>query len=157
TPLSKSLIKAAERLLARRRARTPLQIAAAAALLRTTGLEGKAAAGVVRALIARCGRGRSLDRLRQLAEQVGPSAAVRDCFQAIEDRIEISCPRCHVSLKRPQMARHLWFEHQLLLDGRQALRPWPAIKEWIKAYRRGGNAELLVRCRMLGQQLDPER
>jgi hypothetical protein len=155
-PLSSQLVVAVQPLLARKRAPKELQIATASALLRTTGLEGPDASRVVGSLIAKCSRSRALDRLRRLEEQVGACAAVRAFFTAIEDEMEMVCPRCQIGMKRPDMARHLWFEHELILDGQRIHPPWRAIREWIKSYRRRGNAELLVRCRTLGQHLDPD-
>jgi hypothetical protein len=156
-PLPAELVIALQRHLTRKRAPKEIQISAAAALLRTTGPEGPAAAGVVGALISRCSRSRALERLRLLEEQTGSCAALREQFAAIENQMEMICPNCQVCLKRPEMARHLFLEHQLILDGQHVHTPWRAIKNWIKAYRRGGNAELLVRCRMLGQHLDPDQ
>jgi hypothetical protein len=156
-PLPPTLLTAMESLLQRKRAPKELQIAAAAALLRSTDLDGTEASAVVGALIRRSSRSRALERLRQLEEQIGPAGALREHFTAIENEMEMICPRCQTALKRPEMARHLWSEHRLVLDGRRAQPPWRAIKEWIKAYRRGGNAELLVRCRTLGQHLHPEQ
>ena len=155
-PLTSQLVAAVQPLLARKRAPKEQQIAAAIALLHTTGLEGSDASRVVGSLIANCSRSRALDRLRTLEEQVGACAVVREFFASIENEMEMVCPRCQISLKRPDMARHLWFEHELILDGQHIHSPWRAIREWIKSYRRRGNAELLVRCRMLGQHLDPD-
>src|SRR5262249_2241418 len=58
-PLSTELIKDVRPLLARKRAPRPAQIAAAAALLRTTGNEGPEAKKIVNALISRCGKARA--------------------------------------------------------------------------------------------------
>jgi hypothetical protein len=53
------------------------------------------------------------------------------------------------------MAPHLWLEHQLLLQGKQARKPWPVLEEWAVSAARDGNRRLLSLCRTLGAQLDP--
>jgi hypothetical protein len=131
-------------------------MAAAAALLRTTGKEGTAAREVINALVARRGKARSVDRLNQLEKQVGSCPLISERRVQLENRIRMRCPRCKVQLRRPQMAEHLWSEHSLLLDGRRVLEPWRLVKDWIAAYRREANPALLARCRTLGQHLDPE-
>jgi hypothetical protein len=156
TPLPRPLVRALRPLLARKRAPGELQITAAAALMRTTGTEGHAAENIVNALLQRCGKNRAADRLRQLEEQIGPSTLLTERCTEIENQIRMSCPRCQVQLRRPDMALHLWTEHELLLDGRRVRTPWRMIKDWVKSYRRTGKAELLAQCRALGQHLDPE-
>jgi hypothetical protein len=155
-PLSTNLVRATRPLLLRKRAPGRAQVAAAAALLFTTGKEGRAASKVVAALIARCHKRRALDRLLRLERQVGVAPAITERATEIENQIHLRCPRCKNELARPEMARHLWLEHALVLDGRRVRKPWRMIKDWIKDYKAGGNAELLVRCRTLGTYLDPE-
>src|SRR5207245_104339 len=116
-------------------------------LLRTTGREGPDAVKVVNALVSRLGKSRALERLALLQQRVGPCQVIMERSTDIENRIRMSCPRCRVELPRAEMARHLWTEHQLLLDGRRVRGPWRMIKAWLKDYRRHGDAELLVRCR----------
>jgi hypothetical protein len=155
-PYSRPLIRAIRPLLARKRAPQEVQLAVAAAFLRGTGKEGKPALKILNALITRCSKARAVERLRLLEERTGPSAVLTQRCLEIENRIRMSCPRCRVQLRRPDMTQHLWSQHRLLLDGRRARHPWRLIKEWLKAYRRRGNAELLMRCRTLGEYLDPE-
>lgn len=155
-PLSGDLVEALRPLLTAKRAPEELQIAAAAALLRTTGREGPAAVQVVNALVARGGKSRSVDRLNQLEEQAGPCPLIAERRAQIESRIRMRCPRCGVQLRRRQMSEHLWSEHALLLDGRRVREPWRLVDDWIAAYRQQGNTDLLVRCRALGQHLDHE-
>ena len=143
-------------LLTRKRAPAKLQIAAAAALLHTTGKEGTGAQHVVKALVARSGKARAVDRLNQLEKQTGPSSLISERRAHLENRIRMRCPRCKVQLRRPQMAEHLWSEHSLLLDGRRVREPWRLIEDWIAAYHRQENPGLLARCRTLAQHLDPE-
>jgi hypothetical protein len=155
TPLPLDLVAALKPLLARKRAPGELQIAAAAALLKTTGKDEPAASAILDALLARCGKGRSVERLRQLDLQLGSWPLIIERRAQIEKRIRMRCPRCHVQLRRPEMTRHLWTEHSLLLDGRRIREPWRLVEEWIQDYRRSNNPELLVRCRALGPHLDP--
>ncbi|HLJ98157.1 MAG TPA: hypothetical protein VKU02_33665 [Gemmataceae bacterium] len=155
-PLDAGLVAALRPLLRAKRIANELQIAAAAALLRTTGLEGPAALEVVNALATRGGKARAVDRLNQLEERIGPAPLIAERRGQIENQIRMRCPRCGVQLRRAQMAEHLWTEHSLLLDGRRVREPWRLVEDWIAAYRQQGNPELLVRCRALGQHLDPE-
>jgi uncharacterized C2H2 Zn-finger protein len=155
-PLSTNLVRASRRLLLRRRAPGSAQVAAAAALLLTTGKEGPAADKVINALINRCDSARALDRLHRLEKQAGAAPAIASRASEIESQILLRCPRCDLELRRPEMARHLWTEHSLVLDGRRVRKPWRIVKQWIREYFRGGNAELLVRSRMLGTYLDRE-
>jgi hypothetical protein len=155
-PLEAGLVAALRPLLTRKRAPAKLQIAAAAALLRTTGKEGPAAVEVINALVARCGKARAVDRLNQLEERAGPSSLISERRTQLENRIRMRCPRCGVQLRRPQMAEHVWSEHSLLLDGRRVREPWRLIEDWIAASRRPENPALLARCQALAQHLDPE-
>jgi hypothetical protein len=155
-PLGQPLIRAIRPLLGRQRAPEDLQLAATAALLQTMSKEGQPAARVINAFVSRCTKARAVERLRQLEDLIGPSPVVTERCLEIENRIRMSCPRCRVQLQRPEMARHLWSQHQLLLDGRRARQPWRLLKAWLRDYRRNGNGQLLVRCRTLGQYLDPQ-
>ncbi|HEV3084153.1 MAG TPA: hypothetical protein VGY66_30500 [Gemmataceae bacterium] len=155
-PLPMSLVRAIRPLLIRKRAPARMQIAAAAALVTTLGMEGRNLEKLLGTLIARCHKVRALERLHRLEEECGTLDAITDLCTSIENQIRLSCPRCGVELLRPEMARHLWEEHSLLLDGRTAKKPWQVVKDRIKEYRRRGDAELLTQCRALGQQLDPD-
>ncbi len=156
-PLSHALIKALRPLLARRQAPVESQLAAAAALLQSTGKDGRAAAKVVHALIAGCRKTRALDRLHRFEQQAGSAPAISQRYAAIESRMRMRCPRCRVQLFRPEMARHLWSEHALLLDGRRVREPWRLVEDWIDDYGRGNPGDQLIRCRTLGQFLDPDQ
>jgi hypothetical protein len=155
-PLASGLVTALQPLLTPNQAPCELQVAAAASLLRSTGKEGPAAVEIVNALVARGGKARAVDRLNQLEEQAGPSRIITERRAQIENQIRMRCPRCGVQLRRPQMAEHLWSDHSLLLDGRRVREPWRLVEDWISAYRQHENSELLVRCRALGQHLDPD-
>jgi hypothetical protein len=155
-PLKAGLVAALPPLLTRKRAPAKLQIAAAAALLRTIGKEGTDALPVINALVARCGKARAVERLNQLEKRAGASSLISERRTQLENRIRMRCPRCKVQLRRPQMAEHLWSEHSLLLDGRRVRHPWKLIEDWIAEYRRQEKPALLAHCRALGQHLDPE-
>jgi hypothetical protein len=155
-PVRHSLIRAIRPLLHRRAAPLEQQIAAAAALLNTTGKTGNAAAKIIHALVQGCRKHRALERLRRLEEETGPFDTLTTQYAAIENRIRMRCNRCGLQLRRPEMARHLWSEHALLLYGRRVREPWRLVEEWVQEYQRDGQAELLARCRTLAQQLDPE-
>jgi hypothetical protein len=155
-PLPSSLVLAAQPLLARKAAVGKVQIAAARALLATTENADGAALEIVNALVARCNKHRALDRLQRLQQLVGATPVLLERMAQIESRIRMRCPRCRVQFRRPEMMRHLWTEHTLLLDGRRVRRPWRMLEEWIDDYQLRSQPEVLARCRALGQHLDPE-
>lgn len=66
------------------------------------------------------------------------------------------CPRCLREVAWSHMARHLWDDHRLVLDGQRVREPWALIKEWVKGYAGKGPGWLLVRCRQLAEAVDPE-
>src|SRR5439155_1682401 len=73
----------------------------------------------------------------------------------LEAHVKMSWPRCGVTLPRPEMAKHLWNDHKLMLDGRRVREPWSAIDGWIVEHAASGADDLLERGVALGQQLDP--
>ena len=97
-----------------------------------------------------------MERLRQFERLHGPSPALDALCAELEEQMRMSCPRCSVQLRRPEMIRHLWDEHRLILDSRRVREPWAVIEDWIIEYRATGDAGLLERCRLRGAQLDPE-
>src|SRR5439155_12477013 len=66
------------------------------------------------------------------------------------------CPRCPTELRRRDMVQHLWLEHRLVLDGRRVREPEQLIEDWVAEYRQARKPELLERCRILGQRIDPQ-
>jgi hypothetical protein len=144
SPLNTELVTALLPLLARKRAPRELQIAAATALLRTTGTDGPGAREVVNALVAGGGKARAVDRLNELEAQAGPCPLIAERRAQIENRIRMRCPRCGVQLRRLQMAEHLWAQHALLLDGRRVREPWRLVEDWIAEYRRHPSAPLFI-------------
>jgi uncharacterized C2H2 Zn-finger protein len=155
-PLSAGLVATLRPLLASKAVPRDLQVTAAAASFRSTGNDGPAAGEVLDALVARRGKARAVELLNQLEEQTGPSAIIAERRTQLENQIRMRCPRCGLQLRRIQMAEHLWSEHSLLLEGRRVREPWRLVEDWIAEYQRQGDAGLLVRCRALGQHLDPE-
>jgi hypothetical protein len=154
-PLNPACRAAILPLLARRRTPLRLQLAAAVALLQTTDPDAPEAQAIVNAFTARGSKVRAVERLRQLEKRVGSLAAVRDRLQQLENRIRMRCPRCHVQMRRPDMVKHLWTDHGLLLDGRRVRTPWRQIESWVREFRRNRQAELLDRCRDLARKADP--
>jgi hypothetical protein len=154
-PLERRVVRALRPLLGDRHLPAEAQIAAAAALLRTTGDDGPRAKRLLRALVAGRSKVKAVDRLRRLEARVGPAPAVQALRRHLEDRIRMRCPRCHVQMRRPAMIEHLWAEHGLLLQGERVREPWPLIEEWLDAAGPGGDAEVVKRCRALAEQIDP--
>src|SRR5262245_51974878 len=159
-PLEPHVLRALLPLLTDRNLPAGLNLELAAVLLRSTGKEGEGASEVFRALIEGLGKARSVDRLRELEQLIGPSTTLEQLASPIEDQIRMTCPRCSVELRRAEMVDHLWQEHRLVLDGRRVREPWPMIEEGVEEYRRAGGGEagaaILARCRELAKRLDPE-
>jgi hypothetical protein len=156
-PLDPVLFQPLSSLLMDRRLPADAQLAAAGALLRSVPPKDPRAAEFLQTLISGLGKARSIDRLRELEEYVGAHPAVEAFCARLEDRLRMTCPRCGTELRRPAMVRHLWEEHRLVLDGRRAREPWSVIEECVDDYLRGGNPELLGRCRALAERFDPEQ
>lgn len=155
-PLPPAAVQALRPVLRDRRLSADSHLALAAALVQTAGKEGEAAAEIYEALVAGLGKTRSVERLRQLEERIGPSDTLSAACARREARMRMVCPRCGVQLRRRQMVGHLWDQHQLVLDGQRVREPWQMVEEWVEDYRRRPDAEVLERCRLLGQRLDPE-
>src|SRR5262249_39286885 len=135
-PPDADLAAALRALLADRRLPADAQLRLAALILRTTGTEGPAAVEVFRALVSDLGKRKSVERLRELEQLTGPSAALAELREGIEDQVRMTCPRCAVQLRRRAMVPHLWQEHRLILDGHRVREPWPMIQDWLEEYRR---------------------
>jgi hypothetical protein len=133
------------------------QLDAVATLLRGVGCDSVLGAEFLEKLVTGLGKARSIERYRQLEQRLGKTRAIDALCAHLEDQLRMSCPRCGVELRRPQMIEHLWREHQVLLDGRRVREPWPLIEDWLDAYCSRHDPELLQRCRTLGQRLDPEQ
>jgi hypothetical protein len=156
-PLAPELHQPLRSLLLDRRLPADLQVAATAVLVRGAGTDGAVAAEFLEMLTTGLGKVRAIERLRQLQKILGPTPAVEGFLSVLEDRPRMTCPRCHVDLRRAEMALHLWQLHRLVLDGQRVRDPWSVIEDWLDAYRARGAPELLERCRVLAQQLDGAR
>jgi hypothetical protein len=153
-PLPAELHQPLRGLLLDRRLPAELQVAATAVLVRGAGADSPLAADFLEKLTIGLGKAKSIERLRQLEQLVGPTGAIDGLCSVLEDRLRMICPRCQVELRRPEMAQHLWQQHQLVLDGRRVRDPWSVIEDWLDAYRARGVPELLERCRLLAQHLE---
>jgi hypothetical protein len=156
-PLDKSILVAVGPLLNEKRYPTALRLATSAQLLRSFSPKGPAPAKIGRSLVAGLSRPRALARLEQLARQVPGIVGLDALRNHLETRLAMRCPRCGVRLPRPDMAKHLWQDHKLLLDGRHVREPWQLVEEWVGDYARSGDAETLERACELGRQLDPDQ
>jgi hypothetical protein len=156
-PFDPSLRQPLQALLLDRRLPAEAQLAATAALMRTLGNDGPAITEVLHQLVSGLGKGRSVERLRQLEQITGKAPAIEALCVSLEDRLRLSCPRCPARLRREEMVRHLWSEHRLLLDHRRVREPWALLEEWVDAYRRQPDATLRERTRFLAGRADPEK
>ncbi len=155
-PLDPGLFQPLRGLLLDRRLSAAGQCDALAALLRAVGPDSPLAMEFLRTLVSGLGKTRSIERLKQYEARQGKSPLVEKLRTQLEDRLRMSCPRCDTELRRPEMIQHLWNAHQLILEGRRVREPWGLMEDWIEAYRRKPDPELLERCRLLGQRLDPD-
>src|SRR5262249_40044404 len=74
----------------------------------------------------------------------------------LEGKIMVHCPRCPAYMSRPEIVRHLWTEHRLVLVGTAVREPWDLIEQMVEEYQQNQNAELLERCRTLAREADPD-
>jgi hypothetical protein len=125
-------------------------------LARRSGTDRKTRLEVYKALVAGLGKARAVERLRELAEQLGPEPLLEEYCVQLENQVRMACPRCAVQLRRPQMVAHLWNEHKLMLNGLRVREPWQMIEDWIDESRRKNDADILDRCRALAQRMDPD-
>jgi hypothetical protein len=155
-PLDPLLYQPLRGLLLDRRLPAEAQFSALSAAVRSAGPASPLTEELVELLVTGLGKARSIERLREFEKRFGSLPAIDTLCAQLEERLRMSCPRCGLELRRPEMIRHLWEEHRLVLDGRRVRDPWSVIEDWIDAYRARGNAELLQRCRVLAQRLDPD-
>lgn len=154
-PLERRLVRLLRPLLEIGKLPEVVQIAAAAALLGSTGLEGGRALSVLKALVVGCPRLKALDRLRLLSVQVPTSPALKDYLRHLEGGQRLRCPRCQVRFPRSEMVQHLWSVHGLVLDGETVREPWTMIEEWLTKAAAHPSEPLLERCLTFGHRLDP--
>ena len=150
------LLPTLHRLLLDRRLPVVEQFAALAALMRSAGPDGPAAADGLRQLVGGLGKARAVERLRRFEGRYGKASVIDALCADLERRMRLRCPRCSKQLRRPAMVRHLWDKHRLILDGRRVRDPWSVVEDWIVEYHASRDRALLERCRLRGQQLDPD-
>ncbi|HEY7424105.1 MAG TPA: hypothetical protein VH682_07705 [Gemmataceae bacterium] len=155
-PLDAVLMPPLRGLLLDRRLPVEAQFAALAAALQTVGADGPLAEELLQTLISGLGKARSIKRLRRFERRAGKSLVLSALCAKLEDQLRLSCPRCAIELRRPEMIAHLWDEHRLVLDGRRVREPWALIEEWVDQYRERQELELLDRSRALLQRLDSD-
>jgi hypothetical protein len=132
---------------------TDLQLRAVANVVRRLGDHTPVVAELVEKLTSGLNRTRALDRLKQLDQLVGRCPVVEERVGLLEENVRMTCPRCNIDLRRPQMIEHLWQEHRLVLDGRKVREPWAALERWVESCQQQFDPELLRRCRALAEQL----
>ncbi len=123
--------------------------------MRSAGPDDPAVAKSLRRLVGGLGKADAVERLRRFERRHGKAPALDALSAKLEERVRMNCPRCHARLRRPAMVRHLWDEHRLVLDGRRVREPWSIVEGWVGEYCHKHDADLLERCRVRGQQLDP--
>jgi hypothetical protein len=155
-PVDPVLLPPVRGLLLDRRLPVENQFGALANVLPSLGGDKALAEELLRTLVSGLGKAKSIERLRRFELRTGKNPLIDTLCEQLEDQLRMSCPRCSVELRRPEMIEHLWNEHQLILDGRRVREPWAMIEEWIAAYRADPDPELLQVCRTMAQRLDGE-
>ena len=155
-PLDASLQQPLRGLILDRRLPLDAQVGAMTALLRSVGPDSLVAKEFLQKFTGGLGKGKSIERLRQLEERVGPNAAITALSGDLEERLRMTCPRCAAQLRKPDMEQHLLEAHGLVLDGRRVREPWSVIEDWAKSMRGKPDAEVMVRCQALASRIDPE-
>ncbi len=143
------------RLLSDRALPSAPQVSLAAHLLRQAPKHSSLVYSLLRALVTGLRKSQAAERLRRLEIEVGPLRELADRRARFESKIKMTCPRCKVRLPRVDMVKHLWVHHQRVLVGRKLRRPWHLIEQWLEEYRRQADPELLARCRLLAQHVEP--
>jgi hypothetical protein len=155
-PIDRILSAPLHGLLLDRRLPVTSQFAALAAVLRSFGGDRPLVDELLQTLVSGLGKAKSIDRLRRFEENSGPHPAIDALCENLEGQLRMSCPRCDIQLRRPEMAEHLWNEHRLILEGRRVREPWTMIDEWLDLYCQRREPELIDRCRNLLQRLDAD-
>lgn len=145
------------RLLADRTLPVGPQLLVTARLVREAVERGKRARPALRAFVTGLPKPQVVDRLVRLEQRTGPVRELVAMRRRYEKKIKTACPRCHVRLPRPEMVKHLWLQHRLIVVGRKLRKPWRLIHGWLDEYRRDGNPLWLERARTIAQNADPER
>ena len=153
--LEPNLLQPLRGLVLDRRLPVDAQVGAMATLLRSVGPESLLAKEFLQKFVGGVGKAKAIDRLRLLAERAGPSAAIDALCGELEEQLRMTCPRCAVQLRKPDMEQHLWDEHRLVLDGRRVREPWGLIDEWARSMGGKADPEVMERCRALAARLDP--
>ena len=155
-PLDEGVIKLLEPVLADHEIPSALRTAIAPPMIKSLPTNDQQIVLILRSLISNTSRSKALDRLRQVRQRIRECAALDALMEQLESKLQMKCPRCATRLPRPEMVKHLWQEHRLMLDGQKVREPWRMIEDWLGDYQRTGDANVLERCCELGEQLDPD-
>src|SRR5579875_1242338 len=155
-PIDRLLLAPLRGLLLDRRLPLESKFPALAAVLRTFGNDIPLAEELLQTLVSGRGKAKSIERLRLFEQYAGPHPAIDNLCDKLEEQLRMSCPRCNIELRRPEMIEHLWNEHRLVLECRRVREPWPLIEEWVDRYREERDPAWLERCRALVQRLDTD-
>jgi hypothetical protein len=155
-PLEASLLLVLQHALTDRQVPDVALVDLAAFLVKAVDQERNQVVAILRALIGGLAKVQAVGLLQQLEQRTGPLDEIARLRERLEGKIMVRCPRCPVQLPRPQMIKHLWLEHKLVVDGTTIREPWRLIEDWIEEYYQDRKPELLERCRMLAGKFDPE-
>jgi hypothetical protein len=155
-PVDQSLVAFLEPLLSERDVPLPIRQHATVGLVRTTGKAGTAAIRLFEAYVVKSGKLRAIEKLHELEQYIGQSAALDALCARLEDQVRMNCPKCAAELIRKDMVPHLWQSHRLVLDGRRVREPWRVLQDWVVDYGLERDPALSSRCQELASKMDPE-
>lgn len=154
-PLTTEQLTALGPLLSDRRLPADLKEAVLVTVLqRTLPGDDPRARSLLEASLAGRSEGRALRRLGRVQKRVGPHPILDALHAELEAKAPMRCPRCQARFPQHAMGAHLWQEHQLVLEGRKVREPWSMIEDWLA--EGPPTPDLLERCKVLAQRLDPE-
>jgi hypothetical protein len=152
----RSFVPILQPLLADRRLPFDDQLAAIAVLFQAIGKSGPAAVELIRSFIVGLDHDQASERLAALRQRFGKVPALQEVRAQLGTAIDDRCPTCNQPMDRPQLRKHLWEAHRLVLDGSLARPPWAVIEDWLASAASNSNPDLLSRCFELALHADPE-
>jgi hypothetical protein len=154
-PLDPVVVAPLRELLLDRELPLDAQLQALAAVVRSTGPDSPLIADLLPRLTSGLGKGVALRRLQQLEGLTGPFPMLNALCAELEEQVRMTCPRCGVQMRREGMIEHLWEAHRQVLDGTKVRDPWAIVEEWLAPTQGKPDRELIDRCRLVAERIDP--
>ncbi|MFN4259835.1 MAG: hypothetical protein ACK4RK_11090 [Gemmataceae bacterium] len=155
-PLAQTLIPLVWAFLLDTRLRPAARLATVAVLLAAHSGQPAAQRKLIDDLIRGLDKNEAIELLLELERRVGTLPVLIERRERLERKVRMRCPRCAVQLRRPDMIRHLWEAHRLLLIGGKVREPWSMVEEWLMHMTPETQADVWPRCRELALRDDPD-